>query len=38
MPFKQPLEQVWKPYLDGQGTRDEAFAELIKRTATEPKR
>ena len=21
---------IWKPYLDGRGTRDEAFAELIK--------
>ncbi len=28
--FKQPLEQTWKPYLDGKGTRDEAIAELIK--------
>lgn len=32
MQFKQPLEQTWKPYLDGKGTRDEAFAELIKLT------
>jgi hypothetical protein len=31
-PFKVPLEEIWKPYLDGQGTRDEAFAALIKRT------
>ena len=30
--FKQPVEETWKPYLDGKGTRDEAFAELIKRT------
>lgn len=30
MQFKQPLEQTWKPYLEGKGTRDEAFAELIK--------
>jgi hypothetical protein len=30
------LEEIWKPYLDGRGTRDEAFAELIKRLATEP--
>ena len=34
--FKVPLEEIWKPYLDGRGTRDEAFAELIKRTAVEP--
>ena len=32
MQFKGPLEQTWKPYLDGHGTRDEALAELIKRT------
>ena len=32
MHFKQPVEETWKPYLDGKGTRDEAFAELIKRT------
>jgi hypothetical protein len=25
------LNEIWKPYLDGRGTRDEAFAELIKR-------
>jgi hypothetical protein len=31
--FKTPLEVSWKPYLDGKGTRDEAFAELIKLTA-----
>jgi hypothetical protein len=34
--FKIPLEQVWKPYLDGHGTREEAFDELIKRTAVDP--
>ncbi len=34
--FKQPIEETWKPYLDGKSTRDEAFAELIKRTG-EPK-
>ena len=34
--FKVPLEEIWKPYLDGRGTRDEAFADLIKRTAVEP--
>jgi hypothetical protein len=32
MQFKAPIEQTWKPYLDGKGTRDEAFLELIKLT------
>ena len=32
MQFKSPIEQTWKPYLDGKGTRDEALAELIKLT------
>jgi hypothetical protein len=35
--FKVALDEIWKPYLDGRGTRNEAFAELIKRTATEPR-
>jgi hypothetical protein len=35
-PMKVALEESWKPYLDGHGTRDDAFAELIKRTAVEP--
>jgi len=30
MQFKAPIEQIWKPYLDGKGTRDEALVELIK--------
>ena len=30
MQFKAPIEQTWKPYLDGKGTRDEALVELIK--------
>ncbi len=34
--FKKPLEEIWKPYLNGRGTRDEAFAALIERTAVEP--
>jgi len=34
--FKAPLEQAWKPYLDGHGTREEAFDELIKLTAVAP--
>ncbi|MEK6333673.1 MAG: hypothetical protein AABM67_01915 [Acidobacteriota bacterium] len=25
------LEEIWKPYLDGRGTRDQAFADLIRR-------
>jgi hypothetical protein len=35
-PFKAALEEVWKPYLDGSGTRDEAFAALVVRTAIDP--
>jgi hypothetical protein len=35
-PMKVAIEKVWKPYLDGHGTRDEALAELIKLTAVEP--
>jgi len=34
-PFKTALEQGWKPYLEGRVSRDEALAELIKRTGTE---
>ncbi|HEV8431545.1 MAG TPA: hypothetical protein VGQ41_26840 [Pyrinomonadaceae bacterium] len=34
--FRVALDETWKPYLDGHGTRDEAFAELIKRTAVKP--
>ena len=30
-PFKTPLEEVWKPYLNGRGTRDDAIAALVKR-------
>jgi hypothetical protein len=29
---------IWKPYLDGRGTRDEAIKALVERTATEPRR
>jgi hypothetical protein len=29
--LKGPVEAAWTPYLDGQGTRDEAFAALIAR-------
>jgi hypothetical protein len=31
--FKTPLQETWKPYLDGRGTRDEAIAALVARTA-----
>jgi hypothetical protein len=31
--FKTPLEETWKPYLDGRGTRDEAIAALVARVA-----
>ncbi|HSS21287.1 MAG TPA: hypothetical protein VLL54_14530 [Pyrinomonadaceae bacterium] len=30
-PLKTAIEEIWKPYLEGQGTRDEALAELVKR-------
>jgi len=33
---KVVLEEIWKPYLAGHGTRDEAFAALIKRTGSDP--
>jgi hypothetical protein len=29
--FKPALDEVWKPYLSGKGTRDEAFAALVAR-------
>jgi hypothetical protein len=32
-PFREPLQRVWKPYLDGTGTRDEALARLVAATA-----
>jgi hypothetical protein len=31
--FKTPLEEVWKPYLEGTGTRDQAIAALVERVA-----
>jgi hypothetical protein len=37
-PLKAALQEAWQPYLDGQGTRDEAFAAVVKKTATEPRR
>ena len=35
-PFRAALEEVWKPYLDGHGTRDDAFAALVTKTAIDP--
>lgn len=35
--FKSALDEVWKPYLDGRGTREEALADLIRRTGPEKK-
>jgi hypothetical protein len=37
-PFKEAIEKAWKPYLDGNGTRDEAFAALIKLAPEAPSR
>jgi len=37
-PFKEAIEKAWKPYLDGHGTRDEAFAALIKLAPEAPSR
>ena len=36
--FKDAIEKAWKPYLDGHGTRDEAFAALIKLAPEAPSR
>jgi hypothetical protein len=36
--MKVVLEEVWQPYLNGHGTRDEALADVIRRTAVEPPR
>lgn len=35
-PFRTAVVEVWKPYLDGKGSRDEALAELIRRSLPEP--
>jgi hypothetical protein len=35
-PMKAALEETWKPYLDGRGTRDEAFTAVVIRTAVDP--
>lgn len=34
--YKPVLDEAWKPYLDGRGSREEAFAEIIKRSAPPP--
>lgn len=31
--FREPLGDVWKPWLDGRGTREEALAALAARVA-----
>ena len=31
---KEVLTEIWKPYLEGHGTRDEAFAAIIKRLSS----
>jgi len=33
--FKAPLDEVWKPYLDGTGTRDEAISAFVARVAVD---
>jgi len=35
--FKVALDEKWKPYLDGHGTRDEAFSAVIALTAVPQK-
>jgi hypothetical protein len=37
-PYKDAIEKAWKPYLDGNGTRNEAFASLIKLAPEAPSR
>jgi hypothetical protein len=32
--FKRALDEVWKPYLLGKGTRDEALGEILMRTSS----
>lgn len=36
--FKAPIEEIWKPYLDGRGTRDEALSQLVARVGPIPTR
>ena len=35
-PFKAALEELWKPYLEKGGRRDDVFAEIIGRVGVEP--
>lgn len=35
--FKTPLDEIWKPYLDRKGTRDDALTALLARTGLPPK-
>lgn len=37
-PFRSALVEIWQPYLDGRGTRDETLTALVARTAVDPKR
>ena len=34
--LKAPIEEIWLPYLNGRGTRDEALAALVRRTQVAP--
>jgi hypothetical protein len=34
--LKVPIEEIWLPYLNGRGTRDEAIAALVRRTMAAP--
>ena len=34
--LKPAIEEIWKPYLQGKGSRDETLVKLIKRTGVEP--
>ena len=34
--LKDALDELWKPYLDGRGTRDEAFAALLAKVGIRP--
>jgi hypothetical protein len=31
--LKSPIEEIWLPYLNGRGTRDEALTALVARAA-----
>jgi hypothetical protein len=36
--LRAPIEEIWLPYLNGRGTRDEALAALVQRTLVPPQR